>query len=230
MDLPNWILIDKSIEELGVDPRTLTHGSSKKVWRECSLCHVQYFQEFRVARKFKKCKKCFRHNTEDKNLKQCADCKGIFPLSSFNKRKKNNKEKEGLNLFHICKDCHRNMNKEKRPLMHALRRTIRKDFQNFKKEYFSKNPCIDCGESNFIVLTFDHIENLGEKQFNIGNLIGFSDDYAKFINEIQKCVVRCVNCHMAIEKLRIKSRIYCFINNIEFPEKEYFDVKLNKLI
>lgn len=57
--------------------------------------------------------------------------------------------------------------------------------------YLKTHPCIDCGETDFIVLEFDHREN---KKYNISNLVGRAG--IKLIQEeINKCDVRCANCH-----------------------------------
>ena len=59
-------------------------------------------------------------------------------------------------------------------------------------EYFSKNPCVDCGEINTVLLEFDHVEG---KEFTIAQAVSKGYSWKRIQSEIQKCVVRCVSCH-----------------------------------
>ena len=63
--------------------------------------------------------------------------------------------------------------------------------------YLKTHPCVDCGETNPVVLEFDHVN--GEKHFNIGEATSRSISLRRVISEVGKCEVRCANCH------RIKS-------------------------
>ena len=55
------------------------------------------------------------------------------------------------------------------------------------------NPCVDCGEDDVIVLEFDHVR--GEKLFPVSRSIGRKISEKKLRDEIDKCEVRCANCH-----------------------------------
>jgi hypothetical protein len=59
-------------------------------------------------------------------------------------------------------------------------------------DYLKNHPCIDCGETDPIVLEFDHIQ---EKSENISLLIGLRASIDRITKEIAKCEVRCANCH-----------------------------------
>jgi hypothetical protein len=63
----------------------------------------------------------------------------------------------------------------------------------FLRNYLASRPCVDCGESDAIVLEFDHVR--GSKSFNVSR--GASDGMSirKLSAEIKKCDVRCANCH-----------------------------------
>jgi hypothetical protein len=60
-------------------------------------------------------------------------------------------------------------------------------------KYLSEHPCVDCGEDNPIVLEFDHVR--GEKSYNVGWLINKNNSLNTLIGEVEKCDVRCANCH-----------------------------------
>lgn len=58
-------------------------------------------------------------------------------------------------------------------------------------DYLREHPCVDCGESDPVVLEFDH---LFEKSFTIADGLK-SRSWEAVMAEIQKCEVVCVNCH-----------------------------------
>ena len=60
----------------------------------------------------------------------------------------------------------------------------------------SLNSCIDCGESNPVLLEFDHIR--GEKKSNISDMSNQSYSIQTIQKEIDKCEVRCAYCHRAV--------------------------------
>jgi hypothetical protein len=66
-------------------------------------------------------------------------------------------------------------------------------------DYLNVHPCVDCGESDPVVLEFDHVK--GKKLTTISQMIsGWSLD--KIESEIKKCEVRCANCHRRITAKR----------------------------
>jgi 5-methylcytosine-specific restriction endonuclease McrA len=57
--------------------------------------------------------------------------------------------------------------------------------------FFEGHPCVDCGESDAIVLEFDHVN---DKSFDIGR--GFRNkNWQEVLDEMSRCEVVCVNCH-----------------------------------
>jgi hypothetical protein len=56
-----------------------------------------------------------------------------------------------------------------------------------------EHPCVDCGESDVVVLDFDHVN--GKKCCSVSSMIGGAISLARVQAEIDKCVVRCSNCH-----------------------------------
>jgi hypothetical protein len=58
--------------------------------------------------------------------------------------------------------------------------------------YLSTHPCADCGEADPVVLEFDHV--YGDKVERIAEMVNHRG-WAAIAAEIDKCVVRCANCH-----------------------------------
>ena len=59
--------------------------------------------------------------------------------------------------------------------------------------HLKAHPCVDCGETDPIILEFDHIS--GDKNFNISDATRCGYGIDKIKAEIAKCEVRCANCH-----------------------------------
>lgn len=60
--------------------------------------------------------------------------------------------------------------------------------------YLESHPCLDCGESDPIVLEFDHRDNT-DKVRAVAQLVTENCGWEKISAEIDKCDVRCANCH-----------------------------------
>lgn len=69
----------------------------------------------------------------------------------------------------------------------------------FITEYLSAHACVDCGEQDREVLTFDHVT--GKKRDNVSDMAK-NASIATLIKEIAKCEVRCCNCHARVTRLR----------------------------
>lgn len=67
--------------------------------------------------------------------------------------------------------------------------------RTYAYEYLLHNPCVDCGESDPVVLEFDHIDP-STKSFTIGNAAAQMKPLEVVKAEIAKCAVRCRNCHV----------------------------------
>jgi hypothetical protein len=60
-------------------------------------------------------------------------------------------------------------------------------------EYLLEHPCVDCGESDILVLKFDHLR---DKKKDVTRLVHDSVSWATVMKEIDKCEVVCANCHI----------------------------------
>ncbi len=61
-------------------------------------------------------------------------------------------------------------------------------------DYLKKNPCVDCGQTNPIVLDFDHRDGV-DKIDCVSRLIANTVSIETLQEEIDKCDIRCANCH-----------------------------------
>lgn len=60
-------------------------------------------------------------------------------------------------------------------------------------QYLSTHHCVDCGNADARVLEFDHIDK-DTKSYEIGVMLN-TFKWEKILTEINKCEVRCANCH-----------------------------------
>lgn len=61
--------------------------------------------------------------------------------------------------------------------------------------YLLNHPCIDCGETDPIVLQFDHLDPT-TKTTTISICVRRANSLQTLIEEMAKCEVVCANCHM----------------------------------
>lgn len=71
--------------------------------------------------------------------------------------------------------------------------TVKEEVTKKILEYLLIHPCVDCGEARPLRLTFDHVR--GKKEFCISNAIRRGISWNKISTEIDKCDIRCANCH-----------------------------------
>lgn len=101
-----------------------------------------------------------------------------------------------------CKSCMReyskqhyrdNLDKYKQKSRLSRTRSIERS-RKYIVDYLETNPCVDCGEQDIEVLEFDHIEAVGSRGIRVSHLYTASLD--RIEEEINKCEVRCANCHV----------------------------------
>ena|SRR5579872_3385032 len=106
-----------------------------------------------------------------------------------------------MHLHWQCKECFRPYSNAyyrenaSRYSEHRRRNARKKRRQNRERmlQILSRSACVDCGETDPLVLEFDHVR--GEKVQNVGDLINSLVSWERIEDEIAKCVVRCANCH-----------------------------------
>jgi hypothetical protein len=64
--------------------------------------------------------------------------------------------------------------------------------RRFIADYLSTHPCVSCGETDPVVLEFDHIKG---KNAAVARLVADGATIDRIQREIELCEVRCRNCH-----------------------------------
>lgn len=144
-------------------------------------------------------------------MKQCPKCQKHLPSSCFGK---DSPRKDGLQVY--CKECRQpirrqwyldNAAKQKKVVTPKNRERADR-LTELVIDYLFEHPCVDCGESDPIVLDFDHVK--GDKKGNISHMVSSrGEDTLK--EEIKKCEVRCANCHRKKTAKQFMYRKYVFI-------------------
>jgi hypothetical protein len=122
--------------------------------------------------------------------KVCCTCKELKPLGAFNLLRS---AKDGRQ--YSCRECNKAYHYANwdRHMAQIRRRKKRQVALNraFVAEYLRSHPCVDCGETDIVVLEFDHLR---DKLGNISAMVRASN-VARIEAEIAKCEVVCANCH-----------------------------------
>ncbi len=128
-------------------------------------------------------------------MKECKWCNKLKTLSAYTKNKR---EKDGYRR--TCRECSTTYERARyqgNPLVRVRQAKGQTDklYRNrlFLYNYLKYHPCVDCGEPDPIVLEFDHVR--GEKKAAISQLVAQCNAIATIQKEIDKCEVRCANCH-----------------------------------
>tara|TARA_Y100000310_G_scaffold109018_1_gene107387 strand:- start:3507 stop:3959 length:453 start_codon:yes stop_codon:yes gene_type:complete len=110
----------------------------------------------------------FKHKKKNKRAKTCLECQRIYAKMHYTKNK----------AYYLAKG-------KKSKIKYQIKN------KEIIWEHLLANPCLDCGETDPVVLEFDHREK------KIGNIsvMMHSTTPNILLKEIKKCDVRCANCH-----------------------------------
>jgi hypothetical protein len=127
--------------------------------------------------------------------KCCSRCRRELPIDGFARK---TKSPDGRQPW--CRDCnaersrryHLEHKDEHLVAIQQRRQRNRRANQQRLYEYLRVRCCADCGQSDPVVLEFDHVR--GVKKRSIGFLVQNSS-WRMIEDEIAKCDVVCANCH-----------------------------------
>lgn len=131
-------------------------------------------------------------------MKKCISCKINFDP----------KGREGR-----CSDCKRQYDRDyyaKHKSELAVPKSVNRKRsternQAFILDHLRSRACIDCGECDPVVLEFDHVR--GTKVKNLSDMVLGGWSLGTIQNEIEKCDIRCANCHRRITHARRSNTI-----------------------
>jgi len=131
------------------------------------------------------------------DTKICTGCAASKPIEEFRMKNKA-KGTRGTR----CRECrsaygkrHYAQNRDQYLRRAKRRRTSgrRIAYWSWLMTYLESHPCVDCGETDPLVLQFDHREG-AVKVDTIGTMVNRAN-WNTLLAEIAKCDVRCANCH-----------------------------------
>lgn len=128
--------------------------------------------------------------------KLCPLCHLTKPRDDFNKHAG---RKDGLQS--ACRICQKQRDRNYYTSHHAAARTQRVAYRKARieeghqllRDHLASHPCVDCGNSDIRVLDFDHVR--GKKRREVTRLINGGCTSSVLQQEVDKCDVRCKNCH-----------------------------------
>jgi len=129
---------------------------------------------------------------------KCTKCSKNKAITEFNFKNKS------LGIRHKqCKKCtrfsvknHYNENRQYYLEKTKIRNQgLRREIIEYINHFLSINPCVDCGERDIVVLEFDHGQNRDIKLDAVSRMIRYRTPLKVIKEEINKCQIRCANCH-----------------------------------
>jgi hypothetical protein len=125
-------------------------------------------------------------------MKKCTRCSELKENNLFAKRSRSS---DGLASW--CKKCYSDHARQKYIDGDKIRKDrnktkIEREARGYIWSVLSTSSCIDCGNSDPLVLEFDHRDGV-DKLANISMM--FRRSVGAIITEINKCDIRCANCH-----------------------------------
>ena len=129
--------------------------------------------------------------------KVCTSCGKTKTLETFTVRSKNN---DGhTSRCRLCvnaanKNRYMNRSQYYREKLRGFNKKLKDDKAERVFNYLNHHPCVDCGESDPVVLEFDH-RDVATKRLAVAQMIERRYSWQSIMIEIGKCDVRCANCH-----------------------------------
>lgn len=133
-------------------------------------------------------------------MKMCGTCHKVKPWTDFNR-----KTSRADGRQEVCRDCNRLSSREyyqRNREHHIAVIRARTNAQRAASialvtEHLLTHPCVDCGNPDLRVLDFDHRPS-ALKRDAVMKLVRDGFSTRTVADEIDKCDVRCRNCHAIV--------------------------------
>ena len=150
-------------------------------------------------------------------MKSCPACSKEKPEADFNWQNKARGKR-----CPTCRECMRRyiQNHYYKNIDYYVEKAVRRKKaylrETYKRilDYLLEHPCVDCNETDPIVLEFDHIDSQ-TKLDAISDMVKCQRPWRVIFAEIQKCQVRCANCHMRKTARDRSYGIYILLQGVE---------------
>ncbi len=127
-------------------------------------------------------------------LRKCYRCGELKPADEFAWRRKAMGQRDSF-----CRPCRSAYGKEhyvanrQRYIDQARiqKQKLMLERTTYLIKFFKTHACVDCGETDPVVLEFDHLR---DKSFAIGPELS-RRSWQSILDEMEKCEVVCANCH-----------------------------------
>lgn len=132
-------------------------------------------------------------------MKKCSKCEKLKPIADFSLHSPSKKDGK---YRPDCKECVRqrsakSIDKER---LKIVKENAIRTARHYVDEYLKLHPCVDCSEPDIEVLDFDHVR--GDKVSDVSKMVSSGSRVWKIEEEINKCEVRCANCHRRVTNKR----------------------------
>jgi hypothetical protein len=129
-------------------------------------------------------------------FRRCYDCGETKPITdfAFHDVSKGTRQSRCRPCHAIYRRGHYKANRATYIAQEIARiRQYRTENRRLIREYLRTHPCVDCGETDIVVLEFDH-RDPRDKRYNV-TILALQKPWSRVLAEIAKCDVRCANCH-----------------------------------
>jgi len=125
-------------------------------------------------------------------MKYCWICKESKDESNFktHPRRKDGLQSQCIDCQRIYRKNHYEANKEK---YIAKAKVHKEQFRDWWRDFKMTLKCSQCGENHPATLDFHHTDP-SQKDATVSSLITLGNK-KRILDEIEKCVVLCANCH-----------------------------------
>ena len=126
-------------------------------------------------------------------MKRCSKCNTEKQEDQFNYKNKSKSilQSNCRSCQKIMKDLHYQKNKKR---YYEKNKKRKQDYKKWFIEYKKDLRCVKCDENHPAVLDFHH-QDPSKKDGGISAMIHFAHSKENILEEINKCIILCSNCH-----------------------------------